>query len=104
MVAGSRYACSPSASGSKVKGVPHIMKSSLEKSGEPVKKNGFQVSPHKVNVTKNGFPLIGTGTLKMQSRGIDLGVGKDPSRFEGQKVSGGRFENFEDFFIEFLKE
>ena len=75
------------------------MKSSLERSGEPVISRCL---PHKVNVTKNGFPLLGTGTLKMQSRGIDLGVGKDPSRFEGQKVSGGRFENF-DFSMIFSK-
>ena len=58
------------------------MKSSLEKSGEPVKKNGFQVSPHKVNVTKNSFPLIGTGTLKMQSRGASrIRSGQEPSIF-----------------------
>ena len=68
------------------------MKSSLERSGEVVKNKGDR---YKLNVKKNCFPKIDPGTLKMQSRAIDLAVGKDPSRFEGQKVSGGRFEIFD---------
>ena len=40
---------------------------------------------------------------EIDSMDIYLGVGKDPSRFEGQKVSGGRFENFGFSILKILK-
>ena len=69
----------------------------LERSGEVVKSKG------QTQRKKNGFPKIDQGTLKKQSIAIDLAVGKDPSRFEGQKVSGGRFEIFDFSTIFFRK-